>query len=73
MRQTSQLVGLDFSTGRAISLAPGHGQCGKGGIDFHDLSRAPTDAQVELAQREFTSARSPSFSCQLGNLDVFRK
>ena len=49
MRRTSQLVGLDFSTGRAISRAPGHGQCRKGVIDFHDLSRAPTDAQVELA------------------------
>ena len=34
--------------------APGHGQCGKGMSDFHNVSRAPTDAQVELAQREFT-------------------
>jgi hypothetical protein len=47
--------------------APGHRQCLKGTIDFHDLSRAPTDAQVELAQREFTPACSPSSACQLEN------
>src|ERR1051326_3533481 len=44
--------------------APGHGQCGKERIDFHDLSRAPTDAQVERVQGEFTSACSRSSSCQ---------
>jgi len=46
--------------------APGHRQCGKGTIDFHDFSRAPTDAQVELAQRESTPARSLCSACQLG-------
>jgi len=41
MRRTSQLVGLDFSTGHSISLLPGDGECGKAATDFHDLSRAP--------------------------------
>jgi len=54
MRRTSQLVGLDFSTGRSISPLPVNGQCRKGSIDFHDVSRASTDARIELAQREFT-------------------
>jgi len=48
--------------------APGHGQCGKGMTDFHGLSRAPANAQVELAQRKFTSACSRSSSCQLGQI-----
>ncbi|HZM85101.1 MAG TPA: hypothetical protein VFF31_00970 [Blastocatellia bacterium] len=68
MRRTSQLVGLDFSTGRSISPLPVNGQCRKGSIDFHDVSRASTDARIELAQREFTSACSRSSSCQLGKL-----
>jgi hypothetical protein len=47
MRRTSQLVGLDFSTGRAISPLPVNRECDKGLIDFHDVSRASTDAQDE--------------------------
>ena len=35
-------------------------------IDFHDFSRALTDAQVELAQREFTPARPLRSARQLG-------
>jgi hypothetical protein len=50
MRRISQLVGLYFSTGRAISLAPGQSQCARGSTDFHDVSRAPTETQVELEQ-----------------------
>jgi hypothetical protein len=47
MRRTSQLVGLDFSTGRAISPLPVNRESDKGLIDFHDVSRASTDAQDE--------------------------
>ena len=47
MRRISQLVGLDFSTGRAISPLPVNRECVKGLIDFHDVSRASTDAQDE--------------------------
>jgi hypothetical protein len=50
--------------------APGHHQYGKGKIDFHDLSRALTDAQVELAQREFTPSRPLRSARQLGKLGV---
>jgi hypothetical protein len=48
MRRTSPLVGLDFSTGRSISLLPVMASVAKV-TDFHELSRAPPDAQVELA------------------------
>src|SRR5881628_736986 len=48
MRRTSQLVGLDFSTGRAISPLPVDDQCGRGRTDFHDLSPGSTKAQTEL-------------------------
>jgi hypothetical protein len=47
MRRTSQLVGLGFSTGRAISPLPVNRKCDKGLIDFHDVSRASIDAQDE--------------------------
>jgi hypothetical protein len=47
MRRTSQLVGFDFSTGRAISPLPVNRKSDKGSIDFHDVSRASTDAQDE--------------------------
>ena len=46
--------------------APGHHQCGKGNADFHDLSRALPDAQVELALRESTPAPPRRSACQLG-------
>src|SRR5262249_47591618 len=41
--------------------APGHGECGKGATDFHDLSRAPPDAQVELGT-------TPVHTCVFGKL-----
>jgi len=55
MRRTSQLVGLEFSTGRSISPLPVLSSVSGGTLDFHELSRAPSEAH-ELAHREYSCA-----------------
>ena len=51
MRRISQLVGLDFSTGRAISLAPGYGSVAKARLIFMTFRELPLTALVELPLR----------------------
>jgi hypothetical protein len=47
--------------------ASGDGECGKGATDFHDLSRAPSEAQVEIAQRESHLRVREAILASLGN------
>jgi hypothetical protein len=69
MRRTSQLVGLDFSTGRSVSPLPVMDSVAKAQQIFMTF-RELRHAQVELNQPEFTPACVGAPLCQLGKLDV---
>jgi hypothetical protein len=68
MRRTSQLVGLDFSTGRSISLLPVMASVAKARLIFMTF-REPAEHAVEL-RNAFIPPWSRGYSCQLGNMDV---
>jgi hypothetical protein len=56
MRRTSQLVGLDFSTGRSISLLPVMASVAKARLIFMTF-REPAEHAVELRNASYLRGR----------------